>query len=118
MRRQHPTADISDILLKIIVKEFPERVETPFNTYIRSERVKAFVRDYIQRGEHNNGKIMLVGHKSIFKFITATKWRTHQTDYEQEVTLSRRGELEIKINYHKDPIEFKALGNCEFYPLD
>jgi len=104
-------------MLKVIVKAFPERVETPLNTYIRSERVKSLVRDHIRNGEHNNGKVMLVGHKSIFKFMTATKWRT-MTDEVEEVMLNQRGELEIKLNFNRDPIEYKALANCEFYPLD
>ena len=116
-KRLHPDFDLQEFLLKAIIREFPERLESAFNTYIRAERVKAFVRDYLRSGEHNHGKVMLVGHKSIFKFMTATKWRTHN-EYEQEVTLSPRGELEIQINYNRDPIEFKTMANCEFYPLD
>jgi hypothetical protein len=104
-------------MLKVIIREFPERVESPLNTYMRAERVKDHVRDYISAGEHNNGKVMLVGHKSIFKFMTATKWRTYG-DEDGEVLLNKRGELEIKMNFNRDPLMYKALENCEFYPLD
>ena len=43
---------------------------------IRAERFKAFLRDYMLSKAYQGGKIVVVGHKTMFQFMTATEWET------------------------------------------
>ena len=58
-------------LLKLVSEIFPNKVETPLETYLRAEKTKSFLRK-----EHisNSGKVVLVGHRTFFKYLTATAW--------------------------------------------
>ena len=100
-------------LLDEISRVFPNRVESPLNTYIRAEQVKNFLRDYVNSTFYKGGKIVLVGHQTIFKFMTGTEWETVPV----EETL-RMGKISFKPNFNKDPLNYKRMNNCEFYPLD
>ncbi len=56
-----------------------------------------------------------MGHKTIFKFMTATRWK--ETDVQPNL-IHRDGEIAIKFNLDREPTEYKAMNNCEIYPFD
>ncbi len=89
--------------MKQIGKNFPDRVETPYNTYLRAEKVKKSLNELLSKMD-GKGKIVCVGHQTIFKFMTATKW---------ERVPGGEGN-----NYAVDPLVFRRLNNCEIVPFD
>ncbi|TNV81612.1 hypothetical protein FGO68_gene14213 [Halteria grandinella] len=109
---------VQQYLLEEIGRCFPARVESPYNTYLRSERFKAFLKDFIASKAFKGGKVVLVGHKTIFKFMTGTEWETLPLGLSEDSARQQVGKMKIRNNYSKDPINFKNMNNCEFYPLD
>lgn len=63
-------------LIDEITRAFPHRVESPLNTLYRTENIKNFLRSMIKSPNYRGGKIVLVGHQTIFKFMTGTEWET------------------------------------------
>ena len=63
----------NQLLIERIQNTYPNRLETPYNTFLRAERVKNFLK-YYSENSSNTGKIFVVGHIGIFKFMTAQDW--------------------------------------------
>jgi len=87
-------------VMEEVLATYPDRLESSYNTWQRSEAFKAYLSEYVKKEE---GQVVVVGHSTYFTYLTATKWPIKE---------------EGSFDYYQQPTEYRFLANCEVYPFD